>query len=192
MSIPSKKPVGLITPSQAAPDDDDVNRTCSGGGSAAATGDVAAANGDAAAGSGSSPPQSPVAPLSAVVKRGNSGSGGGGGGGGGDSRVSLGTKFVVVTAPCSDHIKAGCSDDSDQRAGNGKAGRDREQEPSRVRREEDDAHAQLHEGKKECSRFAPRVDVRVVLPSVRVRPSARESSESSVSGAPQCIADNVG
>ena len=197
MSIPSKKPVGLITLSQAAPDDDDVNRTCSGGSAAAAVGDVAssgagaaAANGDAAAGLRSSPPPSPSATTSAVVKRGNSGGSDGGGGGGGGSRVSLGTKFVVVTAPYSDQIKAGCSGDSDQRAGNGKAGRDREQEPSRVRREEDDAHAQLHEGKKECSRFAPRVDVRVVRPSVR--PSARESSESSVSGAPQCIADNVG
>ena len=105
----------------------------------AATGDVASANGDAAAGSGSSPPP-PVA-LSAVVKRGNSGGGGSGDGGGGGSRVSLGTKFVVVTAPYSDQIKAGCSgggeDSSDQR----KAGCD--QEIARIRREED-----LHEGKR--------------------------------------------
>ena len=103
----------------------------------AATGDVASANGDAAAGSGSSPPQSPVA-LSAVVKRGNSGGGGSGDGGGGGSRVSLGTKFVVVTAPYSDQIKAGINDSSDQR----KASCDQEQED--IRREED-----LHEGKRE-------------------------------------------
>ena len=146
----------LITLSQAAPDDD-VNRTCSGGSSATATaaaGDVAssggagaaaaAANGDAAAGLKSSPPKSPSA-SSAVVKRGNSGGSdeGGGGGVGGGSRVSLGTKFVVVTAPYGDQIKAGegGGSDSDQR----KAGRDQGQETGPVRREE--AAAQLHEGK---------------------------------------------
>ena len=163
--IVSKKPLELITPSQAAPDDD-VIRTCSGGSaeSAAAAGDVApsgdraatAANGDAAAGSRSSPLRQPPPPKEsrgAVVKRGNSGSGGGGGDGGG-SRVSLGTKFVVVTAPYSDQIKAGsgCGVDSSdqQRPGNGEAGGDQE-EAGRGRRVEADA-SQLHEGKSDPPR----------------------------------------
>ena len=165
--IVSKKPLELITPSQAAPDDDDdVIRTCSGGSaeSAAAAGDVApsgdraatAANGDAAAGSRSSPLRQPPPPKEsrgAVVKRGNSGSGGGGGDGGA-SRVSLGTKFVVVTAPYSDQIKAGsgCGVDSSdqQRPGNGEAGGDQE-EAGRGRRVEADA-SQLHEGKSDPPR----------------------------------------
>ena len=164
--IPSKKPLEPITPLQAAPDDDDVIRTCSGGSaeSAAAAGDVApsgdraatAANGDAAAGSRSSPLRQPPPPKEsrgAVVKRGNSGSGGEGGDGGG-SRVSLGTKFVVVTAPYSDQIKAGsgCGVDSSdqQRPGNGEAGGDQE-EAGRGRRVEADA-SQLHEGKSDPPR----------------------------------------
>ena len=168
MSIPSKKPVGLITLSQAAPDDDDVNRTCSGGSAAAAVGDVAssgagaaAANGDAAAGLRSSPPPSPSATTSAVVKRGNSGGSDGGGGGGGGSRVSLGTKFVVVTAPYSDQIKAGSTGSSDPRAGNNC---DQGHDPQRRIRREAEDEARFQEGKS-------------------VRPSVRESNESSVSGA---------